>query len=131
MLPMFLSVHIFLLSSVSMPAVAHLLPEILAASYMLEAEKAFRSGDYTRARAKVQEILRLQTEHHPNLDELVSSQSESAKFDELARTSARIRLEMPNGRRRKSQHCMCRVPTVDEQSAGIRKVHRVGEGRVF
>lgn len=64
------SAHILFLSSLASAAVGQLPPEILADSYMLEVEQAFRDGDHTRARAKIREILQLQTEHDLNLPEL-------------------------------------------------------------
>ena len=51
------------------PAASQLPPEILADSYLLEVEQAYRDGNYTRAWAKIQEILRLQSDHNLNLPE--------------------------------------------------------------
>lgn len=75
---MFLVAHILILFSAATPVVAQLPPEILADSYMLEVEQAFRDGDHTRARAKIREVLRLQAEHDLNLPELEFWQAKAA-----------------------------------------------------
>ena len=80
---MILSILIPVLWSAAIPAMAQLPPEILADSYMLEVEQAFRDGDHSRARAKIQEILRLQTEHDLNLPELDYWQAKAADSMDL------------------------------------------------
>ena len=74
----FLVAHIVILLSAATPVVAQLPPEILADSYMLEVEQAFRDGDHARAHAKIREILRLQTEHDLTLHELDFWQAKAA-----------------------------------------------------
>ncbi len=66
----FLIAHILVQLSAATPVVAQLPPEVLADSYLLEVEQAFRDGDHNRARAKIREILDLQAEHELNLPEL-------------------------------------------------------------
>ena len=75
---MILSVLIPVLWSAAIPAMAQLPPEILADSYMLEVEQAFRDGDHSRARAKIQEILRLRSEHDLSLPDLDFWQAKAA-----------------------------------------------------
>ena len=75
---MFLIAHILILLSAATPVVAQLPPEILADSYMLEVEQAFRDGDHARAQAKIREILRLQTDHALTLNDLDFWQAKAA-----------------------------------------------------
>ena len=80
---MILSAHILFLWSAAVPTMAQLPPDILADSYMLEVEQAFRDGDHSRARAKIQEILQLQTKHDLNLPELDYWQAKAADSMDL------------------------------------------------
>ena len=112
------------------PAVAQLPPEILADSYLLEVEQAFRDGDYTRAWAKIQEILRLQSDHNLNLPELDFWQAKAADSLGLARAGARICLEVSDNLGT-SGPILFRGPDVDEQGAGSSEVQGVGDGRIL
>ena len=48
-------------------AAAQLPPDIIADSYLLQAEQAIRDGDHARAQATINKIIDLQNEHELNL----------------------------------------------------------------
>ena len=100
--------------------VAQLPPEILADSYMLEVEQAFRDGDQTRARAKIQEILRLQTEHDLNLPEFGFWQAKAADSMDLPEQALESVLRYLKNAGREGRHYVEALKLMNKVQAVVR-----------
>ena len=102
------------------PVMAQLPPEILADSYLLEVEQAFVDGDYTRARAKIQEIIRLQSEHDLNLPELDFWQAKAADSMDLPEQALESVLRYLKNAGREGRHYVEALKLMNKVQAVVR-----------
>ena len=102
------------------PALSQLPPEILADSYLLEVEQAFHDGDYTRAWAKIQEILRLKSDHDLNLPELDFWQAQAADSMDLPEQALESVLRYLTVAGREGQHYIEALKLMNKVQAIVR-----------